>query len=79
MRFTKLSVGLLALLAGGAASAQEAVCEVQRPALNFNRWSENWDALADPCLPRQPLDNLKYLPLGDSGSYLSLGGGLRER
>lgn len=82
----QLCGGVLALLAGGVAGAQTLAagapaeaCGAKRPAINFNRWSENWSALADPCLPRQPLDNLKYLPLGDSGSYLSLGGGLRER
>jgi hypothetical protein len=57
-----------------------AVCDVKRPAINFNRWNENWDVLANPCLPRQPLDGLKYIPLSDDGvSYLSLGAGLRER
>ena len=73
---------MLALLSGGVAGAQELAgmrCDAQRPALNFNRWNENWSALAEPCLPRQPLDGLKYLPLGDGGSYLSLGAGLRER
>ncbi len=56
-----------------------AACDVKRPAINFNRWAENWDVLANPCLPRQPLDGLKYIPLGDGSSYLSLGAGLRER
>lgn len=87
MRCTKtvmrLGGAMLALLGAGVAGAQENVpasaCDAQRPALNFNRWSENWSALAAPCLPRQPLDNLKYLPLGEGGSYLSLGAGLRER
>ncbi len=75
----RLCGAVLALLGGGLAGAQELACDVQRPALNFNRWNENWSALAEPCLPRQPLDGLKYLPLGDGGSYLSLGAGLRER
>ena len=87
MRCTKtvmrLGGAVLALLGAGVAGAQENVqasaCDAQRPALSFNRWSENWSALAAPCLPRQPLDNLKYLPLGEGGSYLSLGAGLRER
>lgn len=62
-------------LAGGSSP-----CDVKRPTISFNRWSENWGVLADPCLPRQPLDGLKYIPLGGDGiSYLSLGGGLRER
>lgn len=86
---TLLGASALALLAN-AAGAQEApasaapasvapACTVQRPAINFNRWSENWNALADPCVARQPFDDLKYIALGDGGSYLSLGGGLRER
>ena len=87
----QLTGAALALLVGAAASAQQpatsatapapaAVCAAQRPALNFNRWNENWGALAAPCVPREPLDGLKYMPLGDDGvSYLSLGAGLRER
>jgi hypothetical protein len=80
--------GLLLLLAPLLATTQAhaepaaaaPACAVQRPAISFNRWSENWDALADPCLPRKPFDSLKYLPLSDDGSaWLSLGGGLRER
>ncbi|SEO32991.1 Alginate export [Duganella sp. CF517] len=82
--------GVLALVAGGVAGAQTlapaagdaplAPCDVKRPPVNFNRWNENWGVLADPCLPRQPFDGLKYIPLGADGlSYLSLGGGLRER
>lgn len=66
----------------GTAPASDAVvaCTVQRPAINFNRWSENWSTLANPCVPHQPLDGLKYIPLSDDGvSYLSLGAGLRER
>lgn len=87
-----LAGGALALLAGaaGAADMTDAVsaagaanaapaCKAQRPAINFNRWNENWNALADPCVPRVPLDALKYIPFGDGSSYLSLGGGLRER
>lgn len=87
--------GVLALLAGGAVraealgvdagdagDAQAAVpaCAVKRPAIAFNRWSEDWSVLADPCLARQPLDGLKYLPLDQQGvSYLSLGASVRER
>ena len=83
--------GLLALFVGAGAGAgaqtlappadsAAPACDVKRPAVNFNRWNENWGVLADPCLPRQPLDGLKYIPLGEDGlSYLSLGGGLRER
>jgi len=69
-------------LAGEAPPALDAAppaCSVKRPAINFNRWNENWGVLADPCLPRQALDELKYIPLGAGASYLSLGAGLRER
>lgn len=55
-------------------------CTAQRPAVMFNRWQEDWSVLKNPCVPRQPLDGLKYIPLGgDPDSYLSLGANLRER
>ena len=47
----------------------------------FNRWQEDWSVLADPRMPREPLDGLKYIPLSayDPESYLSFGANLRER
>jgi len=53
----------------------------KRPAILFNRWQEDWSVLADPALRTAPFDDLKYIPLssGDPKTYLSLGGGLRER
>jgi hypothetical protein len=53
----------------------------QRPTIMFNRWQEDWSVLADPLTPREPFDELKYIPLSttDPKVYLSLGGGLRER
>ncbi|NIK86782.1 hypothetical protein FHS83_000100 [Rhizomicrobium palustre] len=45
----------------------------------MNRWQEDWSVLADPSVPRQSLDTLKYIPLGDAKTYLSLGAGLRLR
>ena len=55
-------------------------CTVQRPAVLFNRWQEDWSVLANPCVPAKPLDGLKYMPLGgDPDSYLSSGANLRER
>jgi len=52
----------------------------QRPAISFNRWQEDWSVLADPAMQTEPLDDLKYIPLGgDPKSYLSLGLNLRER
>ncbi|CAB3802931.1 hypothetical protein LMG28614_05704 [Paraburkholderia ultramafica] len=56
------------------------VCSAKRPKVLFNRWQEDWSVLANPCVPRRPLDGLKYIPLGgDPDSYLSLGANLRER
>ena len=72
---------LLAIFSGaaGAQSVAPADCTAQRPLPGFNRWSENWGQLADPCVARLPGDDLKYIPFGAAGSYLSLGAGLRER
>jgi hypothetical protein len=52
-----------------------------RPSIAFNRWSENWSVLADPDVPREPLDALKYISLSndDARTYLSLGANIRER
>jgi hypothetical protein len=52
-----------------------------RPAIAFNRWSEDWPVLADPDVPREPLDELKYIPLSDvdAHTYLSFGANIRER
>ncbi|MFC5430833.1 alginate export family protein [Paraburkholderia denitrificans] len=68
--------------AGASAGTETSisVCDVKRPAVLFNRWQEDWSVLADPCVPREPLDGLKYVPLGeDRASWLSLGVNLRER
>lgn len=53
----------------------------ERPAILFNRWQENWSVLADPRVPREPLDDFKYIPLleADSNTYLSFGADARER
>ncbi len=32
-----------------------------RPSIEFNRGQEDWSVLADPNVPREPLDFLKYL------------------
>jgi Alginate export len=52
-----------------------------RPAIAFNRWAEDWSVLADPDVPREPLDELKYIQLSnnDAGTYLSFGANIRER
>ncbi len=53
----------------------------QRPAIMFNRFQENWSVLADPRVPREPFDELKYIPLSsvDPYTYLSFGANTRER
>lgn len=38
-------------------------CAPLRPAIMFNRWQEDWSVLADPRLPREPFDTLKYVSL----------------
>lgn len=67
----------------GAARAQsvDATPAPSRPAIAFNRWQEDWSVLADPRTPREPLDDLKYIPISpaDPKTYLSLGLTLRER
>jgi hypothetical protein len=52
-----------------------------RPAIAFNRWSEDWSVLADPAVPREPMDEFKYIPLSadDPRTYLSFGVNIRER
>jgi hypothetical protein len=62
-------------------SASSAASSHERPAIRFIRWQEDWSPLADPVLRTEPLDDLKYIPLGsgDPNRYASLGLGLRER
>ncbi len=67
------------------ASAQAQVVDSSnapdRPPIMFNRWQEDWSVLANPAVPREPLDSLKYIPLSsvDLHTYLSFGADLRER
>ena len=66
--------------AAGIGGSSTSACEAKRPVVLFNRWQEDWSVLANPCVPRKPLDGLKYVPLGgEPDSYLSLGANLRER
>lgn len=53
----------------------------KRPTILSNRWQEDWSVLANPNVPREPLDALKYIPLSmtDSKTYLSFGANLRNR
>jgi hypothetical protein len=73
-RFVVLALLGLAPLHAGAQTPN-------RPTIAFNRWSEDWSVLADPKVPREPLDNLKYIRLStrDKRTYLSLGANVRER
>ncbi|RQU62294.1 alginate export family protein [Burkholderia cenocepacia] len=66
--------------ASTSAATAASTCTAKRPTVLFNRWQEDWSVLASPCVPHEPLDGLKYIPLGhDPQSYLSLGVNLRER
>jgi len=57
-----------------------AAAACQRPEIKFNRWQEDWSVLANPCVPKKPLDSLKYIPLfGNPEAYISLGAVIRER
>lgn len=53
----------------------------RRPSIMFYRWQENWSVLANPKVPREPGDALKYIRLSaaDPLRYLSFGLTLRER
>lgn len=62
-------------------NAQDAADQPRRPVINFYRWQEDWSVLADPRLPRNWGDALKYISLShsDPKQYLSFGLTLRER
>jgi hypothetical protein len=64
-----------------AQTSNSATTAPTRPSIMFNRWEEDWSVLADPRVPKEPLDSLKYIPLSafDPKTYLSFGGNLRER
>lgn len=68
---------LLVLIASTLTAAADTDAPA-RPQILFNRWQEDWSVLANSAVPREPLDNLKYVPLA-SDAYLSLGADLRER
>ena len=75
-------IGVLAVLSATARGQNAAADDTpRRPSIMFNRWQEDWSVLADPRVPREPLDGLKYIPLSpnDPKTYLSFGAGLRER
>ncbi len=70
----------MALLLPFAARAEDGAGPT-RPAIESNRWEEDWSALSDPAMRTEPFDDLKYISLSqdDAGRYLSLGLNLRER
>jgi Alginate export len=53
--------------------------EPSRPVPLFNRWQEDWSVLANPAVPREPVDEYISLSQDDPATYLSLGASLRER
>jgi hypothetical protein len=80
--FALLSLSLLRLAAAADDDSPAPVVEPPaRPAILFNRWQEDWSVLANPDVPKEPFDNLKYISLSDQDpqTYLSLGANLRER
>jgi alginate export protein len=85
-RWASLLAGGAAFLAAHGIRADDGATSMtpgppERPAIQLNRWQEDWSVLADPELRTEPLDNLKYIPLwsGDPNSYASLGLDLRDR
>lgn len=81
MAFGSLAGPVLAQDGGERATIPVAAPAAVRPVISMNRWQEDWTVLADPALRTAPFDSLKYIPLSvdDPKTYLSLGGGLRER
>jgi hypothetical protein len=85
-RAAAVAMAALCLTLSGRARAQDVVSgsgdtAPTRPAILFNRWQEDWSALANQNLRTEPFDELKYIPLSlaDPDAYLSLGLNLRER
>jgi hypothetical protein len=73
-----ITAWLIALPMASAIPAQADDSEASRPTILFNRWQEDWSVLANPEVPREPFDDLKYAPLW-TGAYVSLGADIRER
>jgi hypothetical protein len=79
--FSVIGLVLLSQAAASAEDNQAGSTVPTRPAILFNRWQEDWSVLADPRVPRELFDNLKYISLSpyDPKTYLSFGANLRER
>lgn len=74
-----VALGLAACLLASPAAAEDAV--PARPAIEMNRWQEDWSVLANPALRTDVFDPIKYIALSpwDPKSFISLGLTLRER
>lgn len=69
-----LCLGVLAL----RASAQQTDSQAP-PAYQLMRYEEDWSTLSDPSHRSDWLDPLKYISLGRTGWYMTLGGEIREK
>ena len=74
-----VALGLAACLLASPAVAEDAA--PARPAIEMNRWQEDWSVLANPALRTDVFDPIKYIPLSpwNPKSFISLGLTLRER
>ncbi len=68
MRCAALTALLVGCVTAGGVHAQDAGSTAPtlvpvRPSIMFNRWQEDWSVLANPAVPPEPLDSLKYIPL----------------
>jgi hypothetical protein len=67
---------VLYLLCPTIATAQ---CQKKRPSLQPLRYEEDWSLLSDADCKKEPLDQIKYIPLGRQNWYLSIGGEIRYK
>jgi hypothetical protein len=84
MKINQHLLCLMIIVSSSAAAHNQTLPDAkipQRPFIHFNRWQEDWSVLADPNVPREKLDSLKYIRLSvnDPNTYLSFGADLRER
>jgi len=61
------------------ANKAEAQCQKPRPILQPLRYEEDWSLLSDRDCKEEPIDKIKYVPLGRENWYLSVGGEIRYR
>ena len=72
----RLFVVAVLLSLPGLATAQ---CQKLRPALTPLRYDEDWSLLTDEDCHKEWIDHIKYIPLGGSERYLSVGGEIRYK